>query len=89
MVPMDELLGGVVEITKWDWEFGFSAALRFDGCDPLMADISSDAYVAGYEYGMDWLIEYQRGAECPCKYCAHERNRFSSEVLYGKSEDVG
>ena len=42
---------------KTDWCLGFSDGLEFDACDPTMADVSEDAYRAGYAYAMDWIIE--------------------------------
>lgn len=46
---------------KWDWELGFSDGLEFDACIPEFADVSEDAYRAGYAYAMDWLNKHHNG----------------------------
>jgi hypothetical protein len=50
---------------KTDWALGFSDGLDFNACDPTMADVSEDAYRAGYAYAMEaitfWDIYVQEG----------------------------
>jgi hypothetical protein len=56
----------LIETHKSDWFRGFIDALEFDVCDPTIADVSEEAYSAGYGYAMDWIIEIHGGCQtCP------------------------
>jgi hypothetical protein len=53
----------LIEKYKWDWELGFCHALEFDACIPEFAEVSKDAYRAGYSYAMDWIIKHHKGRQ--------------------------
>jgi hypothetical protein len=67
--------------TKTDWAVGFSDGLEFDACDPTVADVSEDAYRAGYAYAMDWIIEHHNGRLIHQRLPLKGANKFRLETL--------
>jgi hypothetical protein len=49
----------IMEATKFEWKLGFTHAINLDACHPRSGLFSKEAYMAGYGYGMDWIILQQ------------------------------
>lgn len=67
---------------KSDWAFGFSDGLEFNACDPTMADVSEDAYRAGYAYAMDWLIKHHNGCLIHPRLPLKGLTKFRNQTLF-------
>jgi hypothetical protein len=74
--------GTLIETHKSDWFRGFSDALEFDACDPTMADVSEEAYSAGYGYAMDWIIEIYGGCQTYPRLPLRGSTKFRKETLF-------